>query len=277
MKKIIVPTDFSSTSMEGLFFAMHIAAKMKAEVEVIHVYSGTISPGQPIVVNATSAYHDTVLKQMNEFISEALDIEQIATLNVALKGKAVVGFPEIELIEESSNPDTELIIMSTTGSHGISGKIFGTVSTLLARKARCPVLLIPKEVAYQKINDIMFASVFFNLNETLLDNIKKYAQIFDAKIHCVHVQEKGEDARKMDKAVIKLKSYCGQNNSQKFSIKILESSRGINETLQEYVEDHKIGMTVMVAPKRSFIDAVFHRSTTKAMAFSSTVPLLVFH
>lgn len=277
MKKIIVPTDFSKVSMEGLFFAIHIASKIGASVEVVHVYSGTISPGQPIIVQTTDTYHEAALQQMNKFISEVLEDKEVASKGVAINGKAVVGFPEIELVEESANPDTALIIMSTTGSHGISGKIFGTVSTLLARKAKCPVLLVPKNISYLKINDMMFASAFLNLNEALLDNIKKYAKIFDAKVHCVHIQEIGESKKKLDTFVQKLEHYCSKDHSFDFSVNILELAESISETLNQYVQEHNIGMTVMVAPKRSFFDAVFHRSKTKEMAFSSTVPLLVFH
>ena len=277
MKKIIVPTDFSRVSMEGLFFAINIAPMIEAKVELIHVYSGTISPGQPIIVQTANTYHDAALKQMNEFISEALENDSIASKNVEISGKAVVGFPEIELIQESIDPETELIIMSTTGSHGISGKIFGTVSTLLARKAKCPVLLIPKEVTYSPVDNIMFASAFLKLNKTLVGNIKKYAKIFNAKIHCVHVQEPEEDLTKVKSSMKKLESYCKENNSLEFTIQTLSSSSGVNQTLQNYIEQNEIDLTVMVAPKRSFFDAVFHRSATKEMAFSSNVPLLVFH
>ena len=277
MRKIIVPTDFSNASMEGLLFACHIAATTTAQVELIHVYSGTIAPGQPIIVQTNDAYYEAALKQLNQFISEAQEKEEIASLGVEITGRAVVGFPEIELIDESSKPETALMVMSTTGSHGISGKIFGTVSTLLARKAKCPVLLIPKDTTYAKINDMMFASAFLRLDKKLVDSIKKYARVFDAKVHCVHVLEQGENLEKIQPHIDKLEEYCKENDPITFTIEILTSDKSVSDTLQAYVEENKIGMTIMVAPKRSFFEALFHRSATKEMAFSSTVPLLVFH
>lgn len=277
MKKIIVPTDFTKASLEGLFYAINIASKIKASVEIIHVYSGTITPGQPIIVQTANTYHDAAIKRMNKFINEALEIDELAAMNVSINGKAITGFPEIELIEESAKPASALIIMSTTGAHGISGKLFGTVSTLIAKKAKCPVLLIPRGASYKKPTRLMLASSLLHLTNTFLDSVIQYTGIFSAQLHCVHVEETSEDMNEIISSMKTLAAYCDSHSHVDCTLKTIPFSNSVHESLQSYVEQNEIGMTIMLAPKRSFFDALFHKSQTKAMAFSSTVPLLIFH
>jgi len=88
---------------------------------------------------------------------------------------------------------------------------------------------------------------------------------------------KDKTMKKITPKINELETYCKENNTITFTIEILTSDKPVSDTLQEYVKENNIGMTIMVAPKRSFFEALFHRSATREMAFSSTVPLLVFH
>ncbi len=44
VRKIIVPTDFSSRSEEACYYAVHLAQKLQAEIKIVHVYE------KPIVI-----------------------------------------------------------------------------------------------------------------------------------------------------------------------------------------------------------------------------------
>jgi hypothetical protein len=67
MKKIITSTDFSNTSMESFRFAMKLASLLDASVELVHVYSGTFSPDQPIIMQTAPTQHEAVVRHLQKF------------------------------------------------------------------------------------------------------------------------------------------------------------------------------------------------------------------
>ena len=72
MKKIITSTDFSNTSMEGFRFAVKLASVLGTSVELVHVYSGTFSPDQPIIMQTAPSQHEAVVRHLNNFQKKGL-------------------------------------------------------------------------------------------------------------------------------------------------------------------------------------------------------------
>lgn len=279
MKKIITSTDFSATSMEGFRFAMKLASLMDASVELVHVYSGTFSPDQPIIMQTAPTQHEAVVRHLKNF--EKKGIESMGTLNGKLpevNSKAVLGFPEVELVKFSNEEDCYMIVMSTSGSHGISGKLFGTISTHVARKANCPVMLIPRETEFGAFRHILYASNFEAVDEKNIKRLTKFAENFNANIHFVHVSTGKSDSVGFKEVEERIMNLIFNDGAPAYSFEMTEvNSESIVEGLNKYAEEKNIDLVVMVSPHRHFLESLFHRSTTTAFAFNSSLPVLVLH
>ena len=279
MKKIVTSTDFSKNSMEGFQFALKIANVLDASVELIHVYSGAFSPDQPIVMQASPNQYEAVLKHVKNFETRAkkaaeLPIKEMPEVNA----KAVLGFPEVELVKYSNKEDTYMIVMSTSGSHGISGKLFGTISTHVGRKANCPVMLIPQGTEFKGFKHILYASNFEGVDEKNIRRLIAFAESFQANVHFVHVRTPKEEAGNFKKVKASISELLLHEGEPSFAFEMAEiSSESITEGLNEYAEDKNIDLVVMVSPHRHFIESLFHKSTTTAFAFNSSLPVLVLH
>lgn len=279
MKKIIASTDFSKTSMEGFQFALEIASILDASVELVHVYSGTFSPDQPIIMQTAPTQHEAVVKHLGNFKEKGEEIFKSHSEKVPeITTKAVLGFPEVELVKFSNEEDTYIIVMSTSGSHGISGKLFGTISTHVARKANCPVMLIPKETEFKPFKHILYASNFEGVDEYNIRRLTYFAEQFKANIHFVHVKTDKAGSSTFNEVKERIMQTIFSDGDPAFSFEMTEvSSDSIVDGLNEYSEQKKIDMVVMVSPHRHFLESLFHKSTTTAFAFNSTLPVLVLH
>jgi nucleotide-binding universal stress UspA family protein len=279
MKKIIASTDFSKTSMEGFQFALEIASILGASVELVHVYSGTFSPDQPIIMQTAPTQHEAILKHLNNFERKGKEaLQPILEKMPEVTTKAVLGFPEVELVKFSNEEDTYMIVMSTSGSHGISGKLFGTISTHVARKANCPVLLIPRETEFKSFRHILYASNFEGVDEKNIKRLTRFAELFKANIHFVNVKTGKDSTMNFKEVEERIMQTIFKEGDPSFSFEMTEvSSESIVDGLTEYAGDKKIDLVVMVSPHRHFFESLFHKSTTTAFAFNSTLPVLVLH
>ena len=279
MKKIITSTDFSKSSMEGFQFALKIAKILDASVELIHVYSGAFSPDQPIVMQASPNQYEAVLRHVKNFETRGKEATQLSQEEMPeVNAKAVLGFPEVELVKYSNEEDTYMIVMSTSGSHGISGKLFGTISTHVGRKANCPVMLIPQGTEFKGFKHILYASNFEGVDEKNIRRLVAFAELFQANVHFVHVRTPKEAADNFKKVEASISELLFREGEPSFSFEMAEiNSESITEGLNKYAENQNIDLVVMVSPHRHFLESLFHKSTTTAFAFNSSLPVLVLH
>ena len=172
IKKILVPTDFSDTARGAYEFAMELAKKKGAELQLIHWFHQELDPAFPFISSNTDAYVESkkALLEGCKLYAEALpdsDIQITTDLQP--------GFATQEIVKMSSTSDVDLIVMGTTGEGGFLNKLFGSVSSHVARNAHCPVLLIPKGATFEGFNNILYASNYHTYDEAMLQKVVEIA------------------------------------------------------------------------------------------------------
>ena len=274
MKKILVPTDFSEVAKDAYHFALEIAKIQKSSIKVIHVFHPDFDPQNPYLsesMNTQQEVSDSLLKKL----ITPEDGKNVIKDPSPVTTEAVIGFPVEEILRHSE--DASLIIMGTTGEKGVLEKLFGSVSTNVARKAACPVLLVPGGLRYQNFRHILYASDFESANEGTLEKLVDFANIFKADIHFVHVTEEtnAKDYKEIENKIFKI-LFKGGEPSFSFTMSKVEGSSVI-EGINDYTLRHQIDMVVLVSPQRPFWESLFHKSVTKAMALNTKIPIMVLH
>lgn len=279
MKKIITSTDFSKNSMSGFQFALNIGKILDASVELVHVYSGAFSPDQSIVLQANPNQYAAVMKHVVNFEKKGIETLQSQSIEIpAVQAKAILGFPEVELVKMSKEEDAYMIIMSTSGSHGISGKLFGTISTHVGRKANCPVMLIPHDTQFKGFKNILYASNFEGIDKKNIQRLVAFAKSFQANVHFVHVLTPRSNIAAFTEVQESISDFLSTENGSPLSFEMAAiNSSSITEGLNKYAESKNIDLVVMVSPHRHFFESLFHKSTTQAFAYNSKLPVLVLH
>lgn len=269
MKKILVPTDFSENAMSAFLFALDLAPLWQAEVEVVHVFS--IPDAQ---VLAGVQMHQTVEDWMDAFIHQGL--KQSGSKG-EVKTRLLQGITEGQLIRASESPEVEAIIMGAEGSGGIGKKWFGSVAETVARQSSCPVLLVPEGMTYKGFRHILFASDYTAADPSMLDLLTRFAGLFHASIHFVHVEKPGEGS---EYASIeqRIMDYLFRDGTPEFSFQMTcMHAEDVTDGLESYASQNRIDLIAMVATQRTFWETLFRRSQTKEMILKSKIPLVVFH
>ncbi|MCB9081625.1 MAG: universal stress protein [Lewinellaceae bacterium] len=276
MKKILVPTDFSDTAKCALGYARHLAELWPdAAIDVVHLYLPATAAEYPNIVapvpELIKAREDSLKLFLQE--SEADCAGQVA-VKIPVNAELRIGFPADEIVAESSNYD--LIVMGTTGENDLLDNLFGSVSSLVARKASCPVILVPRLVEFSPINHILFASNYESAEDKMLDKLIAFNESFKATVHFVHVRE--EKDQSYSRTMEDIFQDLFRKGEPSFAFEMDEVvGESISDALNTYSEEKHIDLVVMVARKRSFWDNFFHRSQTKRMALNTKLPLMVLH
>lgn len=276
--KILVPTDFSVTARNAYAYAQTLALRLNAEITVVHV-SEIFIPISDLAVAPLSEMEESKLAEaMEVFVSETENTEgSCSTTDILIKNniktKIVKGEPVSRLVELSKS--TDLIVMGTTGLQDFISKIIGSTSLDVANQAHCPVILVPRNAHWKRIDRIMYASNYDSTTAKMIKEIMDFATLIEAAVHFVHIQEavKGDD-KVMDNIWGEL--FSKSEPSLAFEMHTVSGSDKI-KGLKEYSDANKINLMAFVSKHRNFWQNLMHTSVTQNIAISTETPMMVMH
>lgn len=273
IQKIVVPTDFSETADNALQYALDMARKLDARVSIVHIHNSAMSapPGPALADNQGLEYKQSMLEALKTIPLNQNSVSE--GQEFIAETRLIQGFVSEEIQKISDDPETDLIIMGTTGQSGFMEKLFGSISLETARKAKSPVLLVPSRVRFKGFNNIIYASNYHPAEESILPQILSFARSFQPKLHFAHINE-----HKSNKYFVQ-SDYLGQLSSEdEISFKLITiESENVIKGLNRYAEEQNADLMILATLQRNFFKQLFHKSITQRMVFNTQIPLLVLH
>ena len=275
MKKIIVPVDFSKVAHNAYLYAREMANFYNYKVKVVHVYGGELDAMERLALQAGDTPFHYLLNKLNNFVNEAAGSGEVMTKTEVeveiLEGKVVK-----KIVELSQNDDTAMIIAGTEGHYNWLDQLAGSITSSLAQKANCPVMLIPKGVKYSKFTNMLYASDFSSADEKLILRFIDFAKQFDASVHFIHIEDEDDiDFTAIEDSIFNLLFKDGDPD---FSFNMV-SINGVDviSGLNQYAEENDVDLIVLVNRHRAFVDNLLGLSTTRQLAMDTNFPLMVYH
>lgn len=142
VKKILVPIDFSSCSLEGLDYAKAFAKQFGASLVLLH----SVHP-QYYVSSDEYARYDLplVMQQSEEAAREQMRdlIRKTDWEGIKIEQSLQIGHPGDQVCARAKDYGADLIITSTHGTTGLKHILLGSTAEFIVRHAPCPVLVVP--------------------------------------------------------------------------------------------------------------------------------------
>jgi nucleotide-binding universal stress UspA family protein len=277
MKAILVPTDFSTTAITAFRYALALAPNLGIkEIKLISVFH------EPINFRDDSGYIAEVEIEKAKKNCEArlLDFIEVenrhSPLSILVTFEAIHGIASNAILDAAQNPNTELIVIGTTGIHDSIDKWLGTVSNIVVQKANRPILLIPNGTKYTPVTHLLYACDFsrayFDVHTegVVADIAKKLA----ARVDVVFVKRDARDYE-ADKKVME-KVFKMDAPDVPLNVKIIEGD-SVVQTIRDYAISEDIDWMVLATEQRSFFQDLLHYSVSKKLALHPELPLLVTH
>ncbi|MFT6320715.1 MAG: nucleotide-binding universal stress UspA family protein [Granulosicoccus sp.] len=278
MKNILVPIDFSQCSMDAFLYAKGLAEALGFSIKLVHIYSGNLNIDHSINLHSEKNREETILNMMNEFVK--VNLGNSKNSNVLTRQKieteAIVGLNTTQqIITLTSNEnDIAMVVIGTTGTGNVLDRMFGSISSGVAQRSHCPVILVPQGTEYKDFKDVLYASNYESADEHLVDQIIDFGNVFRATMHFVHVEENDNYENVEDTIFYKL----FEKGDPAFSFNLVNIKNcSVLEGLNQYADENEVDLIVLVNRQRNYLENIFQLSLTKKMAKASKLPVMVFH
>lgn len=265
MKKILVPTDFSSVADNALTYAIDLAAEFQSEIYLYHAYYihkidynlDYPEDEQPIKRQAERKMEQTKQKFKETLKQRGLSLQTIVDHD----------FTYSLFKRKAKNYGADLIVMGSKGASGLEKVVFGTVATTALELSKVPVLVVPPRHSFSGLKNIILAIDQSAVSEETLRPLQKLAGTFGAGITVLHV-----------KKILPVSTYQHGGlplNNVAITYHEVPLSGSVNETIHEFTRQHKGDLLCMVRRNKGFFEGILQKSVTKTQVFLNTLPVLV--
>lgn len=269
MKKIIVPTDFSTSALQALKVAADIALRQdKAEIHLVHVYERPVSG---ILLQFEIDNHKLreirthITRKMDELCSQDF-LKNIKTVKHFVADKDVW-----EFIFLPSLKNADLVVM---GTHGLKNKpsFIGSNTQKVLAASTIPVLIIKDSSKNYGFKNMVFASGFGREANGAFSKIKAIADLFGSTIHLLRVNTRSEFERTPE-TYAAMEAFAKKFGLKKYTMNIYN-----DETIEEGIV-HFNGMVrpdliALETHERSRLQALLYPGVTRRVADNTWKPVL---
>jgi nucleotide-binding universal stress UspA family protein len=260
MRRIIIPVDFSETSLKAARFAAQMLAGKKDTAAIL--YNNYENEDD----------QDTCIKSLESLKKEFLS----AGVN-SVELEHEMGGDLVENITRLAHTfRATLVVMGISGKSAMEQIIFGSNTLKLVDKNLYPVLIIPPGAAYKGINHVAFASDFIDIESTTPASlINAVLEMFNPMLHIVNVNS--EHYVSLTEEIQQGKEKFRELFSA-FKIEFYFITRNdFLEALDNFVNDYKIDILITIPKHLSNSRTIFNPTHTKQLAYHSHIPILAAH
>jgi len=268
MMRILVPVDFSETSVLALAYAIEVSKSFDASLLILNTYE--VHQGAIAIINVSEALHQAAEKNMEDLL------KKIATHAHSLPIETLIsqGFAPQTIVDTAEKNSIDLIIMGTTGASGLKEFFLGSTTSAVIAQTKKPVLVIPEKCPPEGFENIVFAVGNDKITshaevEPLLWFVREFASNLDV-IHFGTEDENPDEVAENLTFLDELNNYC-------ITYAYGGEQKRIEQQIQEFAHQKDADLICMIRQNKTFWQRLFNGSATEKQVFHSEIPLLILH
>jgi nucleotide-binding universal stress UspA family protein len=278
MKKIILPTDFSSNARNAIDYAIQLFKDEPCEFILLNTFGAdAFTTSNLMVLESGNPVYDRALIKSQKRLKGLYDILNSSKVNKdhQFEMKSAYNFLNEAVKNLVAKNDIYMVIMGTKGATGAKEVWFGSNAvSVMEHVVQCPVLAIPENAKPIMPKEIVFPNSFKHLyRRRQLEPLLEIAKKFKSIIRIMHISEKDELTTDQ------------QNHKEAFS----EALEGIDYSFHTltnidpetaircFVESREIDMIAMISKRHNFLRTIFKKPVVREVGYHTRVPMLVMH
>jgi nucleotide-binding universal stress UspA family protein len=270
---ILCPIDFSDTSLNALEYAVRIGEKHHAHLTMLYVFTEE---------EFNKRLKDKDVRSFGEYSDEATaHLEAIANkLSQRKKGcqidwKVAPGkfMPAVNQVIKDQKID--LLVMGTKGASDVLDTFSGTQTVKIIEETDIPVLAVPKNANYEKIDHAVYAYNYAEEDKVAIMSMLELLAPFKPKYTILHMSKKDSVVSQViyDENKDELNAFLKEPDLE-YHRSTYDSSVALG--IDDFMMRENANLLGVLMTKRNLIERVFHRSVTKKLSYLMDFPLLVY-
>ena len=275
MKKILFPTDFSEAADNAFVHALEFAKIVNAELVLLHTFELPVYDNQFFPENYNILFDSLQLSEFDMFKDEIPKLHAIAekrNLNhIKMSHRLMDGNLLYNIKKAIKEENIDFIVMGTSGATGWEAFFLGTNTGNVLTAVDVPVLSVPSEAKFKKIETIGFTTRYRAKDKKALKDVLKIAKKTNAKVKCLYVKTNNSDV-----AGTTIKQWEEEFKDEPVVFSIIPSD-DIQDTILDFVLFKDIDVLAMLTYKRNFFVELFKPSLTQKFSNKLDIPVLAIH
>ena len=275
MKTILVPVDFSETSINAATYACELAKKLEANLVLFHAYHVPVVVGEnPTFIPPLDEVEKNSLNNLQK-LKEDLMFQNERLVSVLCICKCGFAVDEISLYTREHHVD--FIVMGTQGVGYLTERLLGSTTSALIHATRSPIIAIEKNITFSEMKRIVFACEYAEERDTkLLQPLKLLAHAFGGHVYVLNidVDEPGSTCKsEVPEDCLNLGDSLSDIDHSYHYMRASDVVFGINT----FAIENNADVISILPQKHSLLNRILHEPVTKQMVFHSKAPLLILH
>jgi nucleotide-binding universal stress UspA family protein len=275
MKKILFPTDFSEVANNAFVYALEFAKILNGEIILLHTFDLPVLDNQFFPENYFMIFDSMQLAQFDMFKEEIPKLREIASKHklddIKMSHKLMDGDLVYNIKTAITDEKIDFIVMGTTGASGWESFFVGSNTGSVVTTVEVPVLSVPLEAKFTKIETIGFTTRFRDKDKAALKSVIKIAKKWKANVKCLYVKTSKSDVS--EDTINQWKTEF-EHEPVQFGVVF---SDDVKDIIMDFIVHKGIDVLAMVTHKRNFFSELFKPSLTQKFTNIATIPILAMH
>ncbi len=213
---------------------------------------------------------------------ESIDRGRLAELAAQLHAEGITCRPELRwgavtdtILTVADEHQADLIVLGRSHLGNFFERLMGTEATGIARKAHCPVLVVPAEPAHpEQVKTVLFSTSLAVDQSDQFGALLDLVRVFSATLSVVHVQTENQPelAETAPGRAALQRVYGGQP----LPLATITAPT-VTDGLVHYLQTNHADVLVMTNQDRDFLTRLVNPSMADRMVILTDTPLLIYH
>ncbi len=273
IEKILIPIDFSETSMLAVEHAAYTAQLFKAELVLLHVVEKHWEKFSIVVPEMRIAPPNDIIKAIEKRLEEiAAKIHK--TYGVKSTCITSDGIIFSEIISVSQEHHVDLIMMGTHGTSGFTEFFVGSNAYKVVTSAECPVISVQTHAGKLGFKDILLPIDDSSHSRQKINHAIVLAKQFSAKLHIVGLAdfEEETDLYKFGIKIRQIETYIKKCDLT-CSLEILHGKNQATMTA-DYAENHGTDLIIIMTDQDENITGRLMGPYAQQIVNHSKIPVM---
>ena len=294
-KTLLVPVDFSPSSMTSVKVAFFLARKFDVEPVILHSYLAPLfNPSDPYS-DSVDPYSDSIAPPEDLDITGAADLRKVAASQLSKFKKKIEsaqregsipdirfsttlleGIPEQVIKEYCVQNHPVLVVMATRGIHKKESDLVGSVTAEVIDSCRVPVFAVPENYVPGGIDKFRNILMFCNFTNADIVTVRGLMKTFDFPACEVHLAPVSDGpvsgaGRKLEE----LRDYFSDIYPTATFHAVRMSRSGFDNNMKTVLDERRIDLIIVPNKKSSAFSRFFRPTLAHRILFEKDIPLLV--
>lgn len=273
MTRLLIPTDFSSTSRHAIRYAQYLWRDTDLEILLFHACRCSAPQVDFPAAHLDEEQAKNLCKEAEAKLQDL--IEDVRTESAehsprftTLISKELLS-SGLEQAIKSYKP--QLLVMGTRGINSPYRSIFGSYTSQMFKMLNIPVLAVPDDFHLRPLSRILFPTNFqlpFKASE--INGLKQFLDRGLQEVECLYISDFNHMTKIQNTHLEQLQEELG------IPVSVRQSGLGNKkEVIASQLSEEAFDLLVMVNTHHSYFEELLYQSTLDQLALELPVPMLV--